>query len=580
MNEVKPNRERFMDQIDKARGLRPVELVLRGAKYLDVFSGVWASGDIAIDGGVILGVGEAYQGQQTISLKGRWVVPGFIDSHVHIESTMMTPDGFQKAVLPRGTTSALVDPHEIANVLGLEGMEYILKCAELSLMDFFVMASSCVPATSDFETAGARLSAQDLVSLKKHPRIWGLAEMMNYPGVLFKDPEVLEKLQAYRDRPIDGHCPGLKGRDLNAYILAGPRSCHESVTRAEAAEKLRKGMQVLVREGSVAKNLKEMLPLFRDFTGPHLSLCTDDRNPLDIEDEGHLDFMLRQAIRKGVKPELAFKVASWSTAKAYGIPNKGALAPGYDADLVVLRDPRTVQVDRVLKKGIWIRKEKDVPPIVIAPPKGNSVRFIEPSVEDFEIREAAGVFRIIEVIPNQIITREASAQMVPVNGCLLPDLKKDILKIAVLERHGHDEPLAKGWVHGFGMKKGALGSSVGHDSHNCVSVGTNDADMAATFRWLKENGGGFVVISGGKIRAECPLPVAGLMTEEPLATVAKRLRALRKAYTQLGGTLAEPFLQLAFLCLPVIPELKITNKGLIDVTRFQKVGLRVEEKRS
>ncbi|MBX9765685.1 MAG: adenine deaminase [Bdellovibrionales bacterium] len=583
--------------IDVAAGRVPADLVLKGCHFLDVFSGRWIQGDIAIQQGEIVGTGESYDGKQTQDLTGQFVVPGFIDSHVHIESSLMTPSTFEKAVLPRGTTSAIIDPHEIANVLGLEGLKFFLQSAEVLTCDLFVMLSSCVPATEHLETAGARLSASDLMSLKDHPRVLGLAEMMNFPGVIGKAPEVMDKLVAFQDVFIDGHSPMVRGKDLNAYLVAGMKSCHESVSLEEAREKLQKGMQILLREGSVAKNLKELVPLLNAYSSPKISLCTDDRNPVDILDEGHVDYLIRVAIAHGHEPIDVYRAASWSTAAVYGLEGKGAIAPRYDADLVVLKDFKTVEIASVLKAGRWIRSQSDIPKRKIEMKFENTVRCEIPDLAEFQIRlpqqrlaaSKSVDVRVIRVVPNQIVTKSEVAKMnvVPAfsDGTtssfqsdqkfeVVADKSNDVLKIAVLERHGHGVPLAKGFVAGFGFQKGAIGSSVGHDSHNLVTVGTNDSDMRACLQWMKEKGGGFVAIVNGEVVAALELPLAGLMTDASLEEITQKMRHLREVTRDhMGGRLSEPFLQLAFLCLPVIPELKITDQGLIDVVQFQKVSV-------
>lgn len=563
------------DIVDVARGVTEADTVLRGAKYLDIFSCRWLTGDVAVAQGRIVGVGESYKAKKNINLKGKFIVPGFIDSHVHIESSMMAPDQFQLATLPRGTTGAIVDPHEIVNVMGTDGFDYILGASEKAMMDIYVMLSSCVPATDHLETSGAKVSAADLLKYKDHPKVLGLAEMMNFPGVLNKDPEVMKKLFAFQDQPIDGHCPMLRGKDLSAYIASGIKSCHESVSLAEAKEKLEKGMQVLLREGSVAKNLKDLCALLTPHASPKLSLCTDDRNPVDILDEGHLDYLIRLAIRSGIEPAVAYRSASWSTANAYGLQGKGAIAPGYDADLVVLNDFKKVTVHCVYKMGVQIKSAKDIPKLEIRHPMQNSIRCDVPSIEDLCFRGPGGLFRVIEVIPNQIITKQKLVQLKSVNGEVQNDIKQDVLKISVLERHGHHRPISLGFVKGMGFKKGAIGSTVGHDSHNAVVVGTNDADMRECYKWLKENGGGFVAIVEGQVLGSLSLPIAGLMTNAPLKQVYKQMTQLRVATKKMGSLLHEPFLQLAFLCLPVIPDLKITDVGLIDVNQFKRVEVRV-----
>jgi adenine deaminase len=596
----KISKEKFEQRIDVARGLKPCETVLRGAKWLDVFSGKWLSGDIAIDDGVIVGVGEHYDGKKIISLKRRFLVPGFIDSHLHLESTMMVPEEFEATVLPRGTTSAIVDPHEIVNVLGKSGLKYILDCAEKAQMDLFVMLSSCVPATH-LETSGARMTASDLLPFKNYPNVLGLAEMMNYPGLLNKDPEVLEKIYEFQDVHIDGHAPTLRGKDLNAYLSCGIKSCHESVTKDEAQEKLERGMQVMLREGSVAKNLKELVGVLTPFSSPNVSLATDDRNPADILDEGHIDYLIRLALKRGASVASVYRAASLSTARCFGIKNLGALAPGYKADIVVLKDFKKCLVDRVFKNGILIEKQtpqakKNAAKTVartktengfvgswhVEPPRQNSMLCKLPQIAALKIsgnRRQTTKVRVIGIVPNNIVTEDLRAKLsADSEGFLKNDLKNDILKIAVIERHGKTQSTPSvAFVKGLGIKKGAIGSSVGHDSHNAVVIGTNDQDMLACFTRLKELGGGFVVACEGKIMAELALPIAGLMTEAPLKEIYTKLKLLRRTVRKLGCKLDDAFLQMAFLCLPVIPDLKITDRGLVDVRKFDFVSVLVEK---
>ncbi len=566
--------------IDVARGVEPADLVLKGAKIFNVFTGKWDQGDLAICGGTIVGCHDTYEGHREIDLSNRWIVPGFIDSHVHVESSCMVPSEYERAVLPRGTTGAIIDPHEIVNVLGIKGFDYFLECAAKSTMDFYVMLSSCVPATTHLETSGARIDVQDLLRYKNHPHVLGLAEMMNFPGLLFKDPTVLEKVAAFKDRRIDGHSPLLRGKDLNAYLSCGIGTCHESVLLEEAQEKLAKGMQILLREGSVAKNLKDLSPILNEITSPKISFCTDDRNPVDIFDEGHIAYLVKRALEFGISEVAVFRAASWSTAQHYGLQKKGALSPGYDADLVVLSDPHAVTVECVFKRGKKIQTVEDIPAMEVKAPAFNSISYHVPALKDFEVHQEDGQLRVIEVVPHQIITKGSKAHFCSQGGVVSSDCERDLLKIAVLERHGHGVPMAMGFVKGFGLKRGALGSSVCHDSHNVVVVGTNDHDMRECFQWMIQSGGGFVAVEGGRVKASLELPVAGLMSERPMQEIYARLRELKLASKQMGCVLDEPFLQLAFLCLPVIPELKITDRGLVDVNRFEIVDLRLQEQNS
>jgi len=568
-------KSQFETRIDAARGLKPVDLVLRGSKWLDVFSGNWREGDIAINEGVIVGVGEKYDAKRIVSLNGRYLVPGFIDSHVHVESTLMVPEEFEATVLPRGTTSAILDPHEITNVLGLEGLRYILQCSEQAQMDLFIMLSSCVPATH-LETSGAKLTAQDLLEFKNHPKVLGLAEMMNYPGLLRKDPDVIEKIFEFQDVHIDGHAPTLRGKDLNAYLACGIKTCHESITQPEAQEKLERGMQVMLREGSVAKNLKELVGILTPFSSPFVSLATDDRNPVDILDEGHIDYLIKLALKKGVSPPVVYRSASLSTAQCFGIPFKGAIAPSYDADIVILKDYKKCVVDKVMKNGILIDPKK-MKTWHVQPPLQNSMQCKIPNFSALQIRAPANGnldANVIGIIPNSIITESLKIKLkADPDGVILNDIRNDVLKIAVLERYGKDSLPSVAFVKGMGIKSGAIGSSVGHDSHNAVVIGTNDQDMISCFTRLKELGGGFVTSVRGEITSELALPVAGLMTQISLKEIYTKLSTLRKKVRSLGCKLDDPFLQMAFLCLPVIPDLKITDRGLVDVKKFNFVPL-------
>lgn len=574
----KLSKEELSRRIDLARGNIQPELVIRGAKFLDVFSGQWVSGDIAIDHGIIVGVGEQYEGKKTQTVRDRWVVPGFIDSHVHVESSLMVPEEFERTVLPLGTTSAILDPHEIANVMGVDGIKYILECAEKSVMNIYVMLSSCVPATH-LETSGASISAAELLPFKNHPHVLGLAEMMNYPGVLNKSPDVLDKLYEFQDVHIDGHAPLLRGKDLNAYLICGIKTCHESVGLKEAQEKLSKGMQVMLREGSVAKNLVTLCGALSDFSSPQISLATDDRNPADIAEEGHLDFLIRLAIKSGCSPASVYRAASWSTARCFGLRTKGAIAPGYDADLVILKDFKKCTVDKVIKAGAFVDVKK-LGERRVPPPTQNSMKFELPSVQDIQVKGVVGIknkVRVIEIVQGNIITKECKGELLAdASGDLQSDVAKDILKIAVQERYGRGQKPATGFVKGMGLKSGAIGSSVGHDSHNAVSIGVNDEDILLCLERIKSLGGGFVVAQGGKIKAELSLPVGGLMSVDSSEKISQAIEKLRAQARKQGCELADPFLQMAFLCLAVIPDLKITDRGLVDVRTFNFVPVLVQ----
>lgn len=561
-------REKLSLKIAVARGDQPADLVLRNGKILDVFTGKWLEGDVAIHDGVIVGVFDRYEkSQQFIDLEGKHLVPGFIDSHVHIESTMMLPSEFARAALPRGTTSAIWDPHEIANVFGVSGLEWALACAESSPMDLFVMLSSCVPS-SEFETAGARITASELAALKNHQHALGLAEMMNFPAVIAGDAEVLDKILAFQGRPIDGHSPLLRGKALNAYLVSGISTCHEICSREEAQEKLSKGMRVLIREGSVAKNARDLVPVLTDYSGNNCLICTDDRNPLDIAAEGHIDYILRIAINEGIRPEVVFRSASLSTAVHYGLRDRGAIAPGYQADLVVLADVATVSVAKVFKKGHEVGAPGWDWPVSPPAPRENSIRVAaKPESLKINVADPKASFvdvNVIDVIPNQILTGRSIERLPVING--LVEATANVQKMAVFERHHGSGRVGLGFVRGFGLREGAIGSSVAHDAHNIGIIGRSDAAIWSALEAIKKMGGGIVAVNGqGETLASLPLPVAGLMSRKSFSELIPEIKALRNAVLALGCELHEPFLQMSFLALPVIPALKITDLGLVDV---------------
>lgn len=545
-------------RIDAALGRIPCDLIIRDTHYLDVFSCEFRSGDIAVANDTIIALEPGLKARREIDGRGRFVVPGFIDAHVHLESSLMLPHHFESEVLARGTTTAICDPHELANVVGVPGIEYFLETASNMAMDLRIMLSSCVPATH-METNGAgTITAADLWNLKDHPRALGLAEMMNFPGVLSKDPAVIEKLVQFENAIIDGHCPRLTGRSLSAYIAAGISSCHESSELEEAREKLTKGMGVWIREGSVAKDLRELIPLLNTATSVGIGFCTDDRNPLDIHTEGHLDYLVRRSISYGIPPAIAFRAASWSVARHYGLRNKGAVAPGQKADLVILQDVDEVAIEKVLVGG------KISSEISQAPSGGlcfeQSVRAHPP--EPGQLQGPRGQVHIIDVWPGKILTgRLVDSE----DAC-------GVLKLSCIERYGKGTPPANGYVRGFGERfKGAIASTVAHDSHNLIVVGSDVTDMAVACKALIECGGGFVIAQDRSVKALLPLPMAGLMTDKSPSQIVSDLIELRRAARDIGCVLNEPFLQLAFLSLPVIPSLKLTDKGLVDVDRFMLI---------
>jgi adenine deaminase len=555
-------------RIAQGRGQEPADLVLQGGRVLDLITGDLVETDVAICGDTIVGVFGAYQGRKVVDVTGKILVPGFIDTHLHIESSLVTPFEFDRCVGPHGVTTAICDPHEIANVCGLTGINYFLEASALTLMDIRVQLSSCVPSTH-METTGARLEAADLIPLMHHPRVIGLAEFMNYPGVLHQDPGCMAKLEAWAGKHIDGHAPLLRGNDLNGYIAAGIRTEHEATTYEEGLEKLRKGMRVLIREGSVSKDLTALVGLLNERHAPYLCFCTDDRNPLDIGEHGHLDYLIRTAIALGAPPLAVYRAASLSAAEAFGLKDRGLIAPGKRADIAVIDDLAACRVARVFAGGVEMvdaafAKRRTIPPV-----GRHSVKAGRVEPQHFRTSGNRVETPVIGIIPGKIITPHLTFDIAPEDGDKKPDLARDLVKIAVIERHGVNKNCATGFVQGFGLQRGAIASTVCHDHHNIVVVGVDYDDMALAANRLGQIEGGFVVVQGGQILAELALPVAGLMSLKSFEEVRADLVALRAAARGLGVVLEEPFLQLSFLALPVIPHLKITDFGMVDVDRFE-----------
>jgi adenine deaminase len=573
------NRPSFSDAqqlLAVARGDQPAPMVLKGATVLNVFTGEFLEQDVALCGERIAGLG-AYAGLVEVDLSGKTLVPGFIDGHMHLESSMMTPPQFARAVVPRGTTTVVTDPHEIANVLGAPGIYYLLESAAGLPLDMWVMRSSCVPATH-LENAGAALTAADLAQLH-HPKLLGLAEMMNFPGLLHGDPECLTKVLQTGDQPVDGHSPRLSGKALCAYIAAGVQSDHECTTVEEAREKLRLGMHLMLREGSVTRDIEALLPAVDAVNAHRCFFVTDDREPIDLQREGHIDFCIRKAIQLGCPVARAYTMASYHAARYFQLHFLGAVAPGYTADLVVIGEREKVTVERVMKRGQWVaragRLSSAGSPTQVPPP-APTVHLPSLRASHFEITAEHEEVHVIELIPHQIVTGRTTARLPRVDGKLHCDPTQDVLKLAVVERHRATGNIGLGFVRGFGLKRGAIASTVAHDSHNLVIAGCSDEDMLCAAHEIEKLNGGWVVVADGKVLAALPLPIAGLLSDQDLETVAQANLDLIQATQSLGGTAPNPFMSLSFLALPVIPSLKLTDLGLVDVDRFSLVPLNTE----
>src|SRR5215210_6054042 len=551
-----------------ARGDEPADVVVRGGRVFSVFTREWLETDVAVVDGHVAGLGE-YDGAEELDASGRFVVPGLIDAHMHIETVKLLVDELARLLLPLGTTTIVADPHEIANVLGTDGVHWLLDaCAELPL-DVFFMASSCVPA-SEFESPRRPLSTGDLEGLMRRTRVIGLAEMMNFPGVVSGFESELAKLELDGAEHVDGHAPSLLGKGLNAYASAGIRSDHEARTVDEGRERLRAGMWLLIREASGARNLRDLLPLVRQYGSARIAFCTDDREPEHIADEGHINSMVRTAVTEGISPEDAVIMASLNPSVWHGLADIGAVAPGYQADLLVLNDLESFEPELVLKRG---QRLGEIPRPEVPEWVKHTVRIRAVASNHFAIPWDGGPAHVIGIVPDQIVTDSLIEEPTTLDGLAVADPERDLAKIAVLERHLGTGRIGLGFVRGFGLKSGALASTVAHDAHNIVVVGMNDHDMARAVVRLSETGGGVVVTEGRGVRAELPLQVAGLLSTAPLDEVLERSRACVEAARNLGCELHSPFQTMAFLALSVIPSLKITDRGLVDVDRFELVSL-------
>ena len=562
-----------------ARGDAPADILIKNVKILDLVNGEVVDSAIVLSGKTIAGIGLEYSDALAVEVidgKGLTAVPGFIDGHLHIESSMMNPFEFERMTLPLGTTTAICDPHEITNVIGDRGFSWFLRCSDLMHQNLFVQTSSCVPALPGFESNGGEFKLSEMKKHKTHPSVLGLAEMMNFPGVINGDENVLDKLEEYADMNLDGHCPLLRGKALNAYIAAGVQNCHETISKDEGKEKLQKGMALIIREGSVAKNLKTLAPLVTEFNSPQCFLCTDDRNPYEILKEGHINYLIKKMINELKMPvHVAYRLSSMSAARHFGLKKLGLIAPGKQADIVLLKDLEKVDIAEVFIAGKNIKKlnldleikakmEKSDPPLE------NTMKRKPLLESDFNYDLSIGQYNVIEIVKDEIITNHL---VVNYEGNKFD--QDDILYMVNIERYGNQLKPALGLVKGIGLTKGAIGASVAHDSHNLMIVGKTISEIVVAANALIKSGGGLVVVDGRDVKALLELPLAGLLSLKTGHEIFEEIKKLKMEYHKLGITLEEPFIQMAFLALPVIPKLKLTDHGLFDVSIFSYIGLRV-----
>lgn len=559
--------------IPAARGERPVDILLKNTTVVNLLSGDIVQTNIAIYRGKIVGFGD-YSAKQTIDVKGLYAAPGLIDGHVHLESSMLSPVEFSKAVIPMGTTTVIADPHEIVNVLGLAGLQYMLDATEYLPFDVYFMLPSCVPSTH-LENAGAVVTAEDMRQWIDNPRVLGIGEMMNFPGVLFEDPQVLAKLAVAGEKRVDGHAPLVCGKDLSAYIAAGITSDHESTDLEEAREKLQKGMFLMIREGSAARNLQDLLPLVTPTNSRFCGFVTDDRHPDFLMDNGHINSMVKDAVKFGIDPIIALQMASLNTARHFGLKTKGAIAPGYQADLILFDNFDDFSIRMVYKNGKLVAEDGNLIDIDIVkiPDPTQSIQIKELTLDNLAIPAKGKKIVIIEIIPNQLLTKKIVCVASIVDGKAVSDSSRDILKMVVAERHHATGNIGLGFVKGIGLTSGAIASTVAHDSHNIIMVGVDDNDILRAIREIQAMNGGQVVVENGKVMASLPLPIAGLMSNRSLPEVRSAINQLNLETRRLGCKLENPFMTLSFLSLPVIPEIKLTDMGLVDVNKFDFIPL-------
>ena len=563
--------------ISVARGDMPADLLLRNGRIVNTLTGEIEQGDVVLYGDRIAGVGNYRKAKETIDLQGRFLAPGLINGHTHIESSMLHPARYAQAVVPRGTLAVVTDLHEIANVCGLEGLKFVMDWAQKLPLDMLFMAPSCVPATN-LETSGARISAKEVSEILAYTDVIGLGEMMNFPGVVRGNEEVLQKISIAQGRVIDGHAPGLVGKELNAYLSAGILSDHESTTLDEGGEKLRRGMYLMIREGSSEKNLDALLPLVSDTTYKRCFFVVDDRTCSDLLREGDIDAVVRKAVSRGLDPVRAIQMATINAAEYFRLHDRGAIAPGYMANLITINDLAKVEIDMVFYRGKLVAREGkplfSLPPVT--PELTHTVRIKPLTAKSLSLRGKRGnlgeeAYPVIEIIPGQIVTKKAAEKVGIVDGVVMLDIERDILKLVVVERHKASGNIGLGLVKGFGLKKGALASSVAHDSHNIIVVGTNDLDILKAIEEVDSLQGGLVVCAGRKVLASLPLPIAGLLSPEPLEVVVSQHENVEEAAATLGNLPPAPFSILSFLALPVIPELRLTDLGLVDVAQSKLI---------
>ncbi len=568
-----------MDRIIRvARGEEEADLLLSNVRLVNVLSGEVHETNIAVAGTRVAGLGD-YKAKEILDVRGAYVCPGLIDGHVHIESSMLRIPEFARVVMSHGTTTVITDPHEIANVLGLDGIKYMMQTSRGSPLGVYFMLSSCVPST-DLETAGSRLMSYDLAPLVGEEWVVGVAEMMNYPGVLLRDEDLLARIRIAGGKRVDGHAPHLTGRDLNAYIACGISSDHESSSFEEAKEKLQRGMYIMIREGSAARNMEALLPLVTPQNARRCMFVTDDIDVADLLDRGHMDYIIRKAVGLGLEPMVAIQMATINTAEYFGLRDLGAIAPGYKADMVIFDDFDTFQVTKVFRGGRLVAENGRMLPMdgehPGMPPRGTvNVAWIE--LEDFRIVAKGRRARVIGLTPNQLATKQLVEEVKTIDGLAVADVERDILKLAVIERHLASGNTGLGFVRGFGLKRGALASSVAHDSHNIIVVGANDLDMMTAAVQIVKMQGGLVAAAEGKVLATVPLPIAGLMSDKSAEEVTAEMEGLKRAARDLGCIVPAPFASMSFLALPVIPRLKLTDKGLVDVKKFDFVPLFEDE---